>query len=275
MLTEQMYTARDGVNLHVLGLLPDSPKSIILFIHGLGDHIGRYEHWFDAWHRQEVGCLGFDLRGHGKSEGQRGHSPSYEHLLDDIGEILQWVYQSYQDIPIFLYGHSMGGNLGFNFLLRRQPETVMGGIITSPWLELTISPGKFNILLASLMTKIYPAWSEKNGLDADQLSRDSEVGRLYEEDPLVHERISAGLFHSVSQAGTYAIRHAGDLTTPVLLIHGEADPITSHNASATVAAANPEYIDFRSFPGMLHETHNETGKEKVFETQLNWVTRFL
>jgi len=271
MLTDHTFEARDGTTLHIHSLLADSPVAVLLFVHGLGEHIGRYDELFRSFREKQVSCIGFDLRGHGKSSGKRGHAGSYDHLLDDIGELLQWIKNSNTEIPLFLYGHSMGGNLVLNFLLRRNPENVRGGIVTSPWLRLKVKPSMLKTALAAVMHRLYPAWSEGNALDPADLSRDPEVGKAYANDPLVHDQISAGLFTDMMRAGRWALDHADQLKIPVLLLHGEADPITSPDASHELAKGNPEQIEFRLFPGMRHETHHETGREEVFQTQWQWL----
>lgn len=271
MLTDNRFTVRDGTELYVHSQLPDTPDGIVLFVHGLGEHIGRYDKLFQYFFDRGLGCVGFDQRGHGKSDGKRGHAPSYEHLLDDIQEILDKVIQSYSEIPILLFGHSMGGNLSLNFLIRRQPENIRTAIIASPWLELSVKPSSFKILLAAIMHRLVPAFSNSNGLDPEGLSSDPEVARRYKDDPLVHDKISAGLFTEMYRAGRYALEHAGELTTRILLLHGGDDPITSPEASEKLAKKNPEMIRFKLFPGMRHETHNEKDKELVMEEEWQWL----
>ena len=271
MLAENTYATRDGTDLYLLCSLPNNPKAILIFIHGLGEHIGRYKDYFAFFHKNEIGCVGFDLRGHGKSDGQRGHSPGYEYLMDDIQEIASSVNQSYSETPLFIYGHSMGGNLGLNFLIRRNPSELRGGIITSPWIKLRIKPSSIQLLLAKIMHKIFPSFSERNSLDPAHLSRDSEIGETYQQDPLVHDKISAGLFTEMVEAGRFVLDHAQELKLPVLLIHGEADPITSPEASKSFADKTPDCVKFQPFPDMLHETHNEIGKEQVYQTVLSWL----
>ncbi len=273
MWSDNTYEARDGATLHVKSLIPDSPEGILLFVHGLGEHCGRYDELFSYFSGHGLGCLGFDLRGHGRSSGKRGHAPSYVHLLDDIGEMVRLVRQSYSHLPLFLYGHSMGGNLVLNYLARYETGDIRGAVVTSPWLKLKVKPSVVKSALAALMHRIYPAFSESNALDPSHLSRDPEVGRAYQSDPLVHDRISAGLFTSMVRSGRYILSHPSDVRVPVLLMHGLADPITSPDASRNLASSNPEYIEFREFPDMRHELHHEIGREEIHKTELEWLRR--
>ena len=114
--------APDGVQFYFQGWQPETPpKAVVCLVHGLGEHSGRYAHVAAALNDAGYALLGFDLRGHGKSGGPRGHTPSYETLMDDIGRLLAEAAQRYPGQPQFLYGHSLGGNLVLNYALRRKP----------------------------------------------------------------------------------------------------------------------------------------------------------
>jgi alpha-beta hydrolase superfamily lysophospholipase len=275
MLTENTFRMRDQLTLHTLSLLPETPVAVILFVHGLGEHIGRYQEYFEFFQEHDIACVGIDLRGHGKSEGKQGHVNRYEDFLDDVEEYASYVKKSFPDIPLFLYGHSMGGNIALNYLIRRNPSMIKAGIITSPWLSLRVKPSSLKLLLAKIMQHLFPAYSESNALDPAHLSHDPEVEKKYKEDPLVHEKISAGCFASCVKAGEYAMRHASELKIPILLIHGGADPITSPSSSKSFAEANKDKVTLKIYDHMLHETHNETDKEVVYKDVLSWLNKQL
>ncbi len=271
MPSNHSFQTRDGISLRMLSDLPDHPRGIILFVHGLGEHTGRYTEHFKRFSGKGFACIGFDLRGHGESEGRRGHAPSYAHLMDDIQEMVDHLRATYRDLPLFIYGHSLGGNLVFNYLLKRNPPEIAAAVITSPWIKLRTNPSSFKMFLAGLMNKIIPSYSENNSLDPSHLSRDPKVAEAYNNDPLVHDRISARLFTSAARAGRYILHHVKELKIPVLLIHGKDDPITSPDASENAARSNPEMIRLRIFPNMLHETHNEIDNAEVVAEELGWL----
>src|SRR5687768_12588636 len=106
---EWTWKSRDGLELAARGWTAEKPKAIVCLVHGHGEHIGRYRHVGEALAKAGYMLLAFDLRGHGLSGGQRGHAPSYESLLDDIADFLSDAKRRYPDVPVFLYGHSMGG----------------------------------------------------------------------------------------------------------------------------------------------------------------------
>lgn len=239
-------------------------------MHGLGEHSSRYNHLASYLNDHEYSVAAFDLRGHGKSGGPRGHTPAYETLMDDIERLLVEVRTLAPDTPIFLYGHSLGGNLGLNYVLRRKP-TLQGAIISGPWLRLPTEPKKIQVILARIMNKIYPAFAQSSGLDTEGLSHDPEVVREYEQDPLVHDKISARLFVETYQTGLWALEQAGQFPLPLLLMHGEADRLTSAEASRKFAAQIKQGCTLKIWEGMFHEIHNEPEKETVYQEIVTWL----
>jgi alpha-beta hydrolase superfamily lysophospholipase len=269
--SEFSWTADDGVNIFAQSwTLPGRSKAMIALVHGLGEHSSRYTHLASYLNGHEYSVAAFDLRGHGKSGGPRGHTPSYETLMDDIERFLAEAGTLAPDTPIFLYGHSLGGNLGLNYALRRKP-TLQGMIISGPWLRLPAEPGKAQVTLARIMNKIRPTFAQSSALDTKGLSHDPEIVRAYEQDPLVHDKISARLFLEAYQAGLWALEQAGQFPIPLLLMHGEADRLTSAEASREFAAKKQEGCTLKIWEGLYHEIHNEPEKEDVYQEIVSWL----
>lgn len=124
-------------------------RAVICLVHGMGEHSGRYGHVADRLTQAGYSVFAFDLRGHGKSPGPRGHTPSYEALMQDISSLLEVANKQFSQLPSFLYGHSLGGNLVLNYVIRRQPK-LKGVIVTGPWLRLAFEPSRFKIILAQI-----------------------------------------------------------------------------------------------------------------------------
>ena len=246
------------------------PKAIICMVHGHGEHIERYQHLAKVFNEADYTFIGFDHRGHGKSEGKRGHTPSYETLLDDIESFLAEISEYYPSQPLILYGHSMGGNLVLNYTLRRKPK-VKGVIATGPWLKLAFEPSAIQVFLGKTMDKIYPAFIQNSGLNTSALSHDPEIVHAYENDPLVHDKISARLFVAMYESGLWALEHAKEFPLPLLLMHGGADQITSAQASREFAEKVGSDITLKIWDNLYHEIHNEPEKADIFKTIINWV----
>src|SRR5262245_17796575 len=207
---EWFQQAGDGPKLFAQCWQPDSEAAaVICLVHGLGEHSGRYSNLATALTDSGYALMAFDHRGHGKSQGPRGHTPSYDTLMDDIGRMLDEAAARFPNLPRFIYGHSMGGNLALNYVLRRRPE-LAGAIASGPWLRTTFAPPAWKVVLGRTMNNLLPSLTQPSGLDVQAIARDAAVVRAYQGDPLIHERISARLFVSCYDAGLWALDHAAE-----------------------------------------------------------------
>ena len=275
MAPTEFDLAAAGTQLQALAWMPETPlQAGIVLVHGQGEHIGRYNHFADFFNERGFGVIGVDHVGHGHSPGKRGHIKSYNDYLDACRAMLLAWKERAPNIPIFLYSQSMGGNIAANFLLREKPA-IAGAVLSSSWFQLAFDPPAIKVRLASLMQGIWPSYSEANNLNADQLSRDPVVCEDYRHDPLVHDKITAGAFFSIHEAGLYAMEHAAELTVPTLVMHGTGDEITSCSASETFAASAGPHATFQAWEGAFHELHNETNRGEVMAFAHTWMAGVL
>lgn len=248
-----------------------TPKGLVFLVHGLGEHSGRYADLADTFNQQGYHLAAFDLRGHGLSQGKRGHTPSYEHLLDDIEIFIKETQTRLPNkLPSFIYGHSLGGNLVLNFGLRRAAD-VSGYIATAPLIETAFEPPKAKLLAARVLSRILPTLTMKNGLEKPALSRDKAIVEAYESDPYVHDKLSARLGFTMLESGKYAAEHAADWKPKLLLMHGAADRICSCPASKAFAGAAGDNVDLVLWERGYHELHNDLEKEEVIAAMLQWL----
>lgn len=264
-------------NGQVLSGMINSPgshlKAVVILVHGLGEHIHRYSAWAKRFNSEDIGFAGVDLPGHGRSEGRRGHIKSYD-LLDEMTEILiNECRKTFPGIPLFLYGHSLGGGILLNYLVRKNPK-VRGAIATSPWLKLSFEPDKSKVQLASLVKYIFPGLIQPSGLVVEHISHDKEVVDKYKNDPQVHRKISVSLFHGAMKAGSYALENASNLKVPLLLMHGSDDQICSPDGSREFVS-RAKNAELKIWEGGYHELHNELFKEEVFDYILKWINTHL
>lgn len=270
-ISEWKWKSSDGLEMYSRGWAPQGvPQAAIMLVHGHGEHVARYDHVAAALGEKGYAMLGFDFRGHGKSGGPRGHTPSYDALMDDIASFSQQADLRYPGLPRFLYGHSLGGNLVLNYALRRKPD-LRGIIATGPWLKLAFDPPASQVTLGRLMNGIAPGFIQHSKLNTQGLSHDQAVVAAYENDPLVHDKISARLFVTIYESGLWALEHAAEFPLPLLLMHGAADPITSAKASQEFAQKAGNKVSLKIWDGMYHEIHNELEKAEVFRTMLIWL----
>jgi alpha-beta hydrolase superfamily lysophospholipase len=270
-ISEWNWKSLDGLDMYARGWAPRGhPKTAIMLVHGHGEHVARYDHVAAALAEKGDAMLGFDLRGNGKSGGPRGHTPSYDALMDDIASFSQQTELRYAGLPRFLYGHSLGGNLVLNYALRRKPD-LRGVIATGPWLKLAFDPPASQVTLGRLMNGIAPGFTQHSKLNTQGLSHDQMVVAAYDNDPLVHDKISARLFMAIYESGLWALEHAAEFPQPLLLMHGAADPITSAKSSQEFAQKAGKKVTLKIWGGLYHEIHTELEKAEVFKVMLDWL----
>lgn len=268
---ELKWKSKDGIEIYGQCWMGDEkPKALVCIVHGMGEHSGRYAHVAEYFVNAGYSVFAYDHRGHGKSGGKRGHTPSYELLLDGVSEALEQAEKIASGVPKFLYGHSMGGNVVLNYVLRRKPQ-LAGVIASSPWLKLAFEPPKFEVTLGRLVNNIFPGFTQSTKLDATAISRDKKVVDAYTNDPLVHDKISARFFVETYSAAVYALEHAAELKLPLLIFHGTDDRLTSPEGSKQFAEKVKENCTLKIWDGFFHETHNEPEKEEVLKYMVTWM----
>ncbi|MBX2842404.1 MAG: lysophospholipase [Flammeovirgaceae bacterium] len=274
ILTDHISTS-DGLTLKFKYWTPENyPKAIICLVHGFGEHQDRYQHVAEFFTKKDIGIFTYDQRGHGISEGKRGHTPSFRQLMEDLDQMLDLVIQKFPDLPIFLYGHSMGGNVVLNYNLHYQKK-LKGIIATSPWLGLAFQPPKIKVALGKIVNSIFPKFTEELTIDSGHISRDKKIVEMYKNDPLVHGKITVRAFLEIQHAGENAIENAYMQERPLYLCHGTADKVTSALASETFAKNAGSLVKFQLWEDCFHEIHNEPEKEKLFETILGFIRDYI
>lgn len=264
----------DGIELIGNRWLPDEKaRASICLIHGLGEHTWRYQWVAEYLTAHGYALTGYDLHGHGKTQGPRGHFPSYERALDDIQDSLDSIEKMDGKPADFIYGHSMGGNLGLNFLMRRQPH-LKGAVITSPGLEPYNKAPAWKLSLGKIMYTLAPTFALANGLELPYLSRDLKVIEAYKNDPLVHGVISARFALDFLTAGEWAFQHPELVKVPLLIQVGTEDHLISYSKVKEFAQKVPG-VTYREWQGFYHETHNEPEKEQVLQVMVNWLDSHL
>jgi acylglycerol lipase len=245
-------------------------KGTICLVHGLGEHIGRYTYMGEFFSAAGYAFLAADMRGHGKSQGQRGHTPSMEALQEDISTLLDEAQKRLHDTPLFLYGHSLGGTLVLSYCTRLQPP-IRGVISTGPLLRPGFEPPAWKLSLGRMMRNLWPTLAMSNELDRDGLSRDPEVVHAYNTDPLVHDRVSARLGIDMLEEGRWLLKNGSDLNVPALLMQGSEDRVCSPQASQEFAQKTESMCTLKLWEGLYHEIHNEPEKDMVLQYALQWM----
>ena len=272
---ELTRTAADGVALYARCWLPaGTPHAVVQLVHGLGEDGGRYIHLAGALTATGFALLAPDLRGHGRSGGPRGHAPMYALLLDSIALWTEEATRIVPDRPCFLYGHSLGGGLALNYVLRRRPR-LAGVIAGSPALRIVHAAPAWKRRLGELLVPLLPALALPTGIKLSELSHDQELVQAQLADSLGRNRISIRLGLDLVHSGAWALAHAADFSLPLLIMHGSADTVTSSTASRLFCARAPGDVTFQCWDGLYHELHNETARAEVFAFVLAWLEAHL
>jgi alpha-beta hydrolase superfamily lysophospholipase len=262
---------KENLRLHARCWEPeDEAQGVLCLVHGLGEHSGRYAHFADYLNRAGYAVLSFDLRGHGLSEGQRGHSPSFDTFMDDVGMLLEEAGRRFEGLPCFLYGHSLGGLLVLNYVLRRRPE-LAGVIATGPGLRTSLTRQTAKIAFVQAAGELLPQFSLSTGLHPESISRDSSVVQAYRDDPLVHQVSTLRMAKTTLQSIPWAFEHASEFDAPLLLMHGTADQLTYPEGTQEFAQKVFCECTVKLWEGLYHEIHNEPEKDEVFAYTVDWM----
>ncbi len=270
-INEFNWKTRDQLDIHAIQWTPEGEyKAVIALVHGFGEHCARYHHMANFYGQHGFAMISYDHRGHGKSGGKRGHTPYYDAFLEEVDRLLEFTKEKYPDKPVILYGHSMGGNIVLNYMLRKKPN-VKAVITSAPWIKLGFEPPAFLIALGKLTRRIMPSFSQDNGIDVTKLSRDQNVGEVYSKDELVHTKITSATGIGIMEAAEWLLKNATKVQLPLLMMHGTKDQIISIEGSRQFVNKSSGDITFKEWQGGYHEIHNETNKEDVFQYTLDWI----
>lgn len=250
---------------------PTDTQAVVVLVHGMGEYSRRYERTVvPSLLKSSIAVISYDQFGHGRSQGKKGYHPGYDYLLDSIEYLITKAAVLFPSKPVFLYGHSMGGNVAINFTLRRKHH-LKGVIATSPFLRLAFNPPRWKIFFGKLIDKIYPSVTMPNELDLQFLSNDQQEIEAYKIDPLIHDRVSTRYSLEIMKAGEWAIQHASSLRTSMLLMHGTKDRITSYLASKEFADRAKGMVTFVPVENGYHELHHDTEKDMVLARISDWI----
>ena len=266
------WKANDKTEIYAKSWTIDSAKGVICLVHGLGEHINRYEHVASFFNEKGYQFYGNDHYGHGQSGGARGHTPSYDGLLDEVDTLIDIAKNENPNLPIYLYGHSLGGNIVLNYLFLRHPN-IAGVIATASAIQLPNPPSAALLAVGKLMRKIYPKFAQPNGLELKYLSNDQSVIDAYVADELVHNKVSSELGLALIERGHWLVESNRKTNIPLLLMHGAEDGITSPEGTVELSKMTEGDVSLKIWKDMYHEIHNEIDKQAVLDYILNWIEK--
>jgi len=266
----------DEIPLHLRQWTVESPRGLVLLVHGLGEHIGRYAALAARLNEAGWDVAGYDHRGHGASGGPRGAIAQAHSLLDDLGVVIDTLRPGRQR-PLVLLGHSLGGLIAARFVAEGLAAVrsawwrpVDALVLSSPALDPGMKPVQRALL--ALLGPLAPNLALGNGLEPAWISRDPAVVRAYAEDPLVHDRVTPRLVRFIVDAGALVRARAPRWTVPTLLLWAGADRCVAPAGSAVFAAAAPRgVVAHTCYPQMAHEIFNEPEREQPLTELTRWL----
>lgn len=273
-MTAGTMVGADGSRLRTLGWSPESDTvGRVLLIHGLSEHAGRYDHVARHLTARGLAVFAFDLRGHGESEGRRGQLRAFDLLVDDVHLAREAAERglSGQGAPV-LFGHSLGGLVLLRYLQMYRPATP-GAVLSAPWLGTAVEIPWWKRRLADLLLRWAPDLTLSNpDVDAGRLTRDPVMQEAWEQDALVHHRISARLFHEVEGAQARALEQGVDPSIPTLVLVPTDDRLADADRTLRWAeSVDGGHVTVTRLEGFRHEAHNDVGREDMLETLTSWI----
>ena len=267
--------AGDGQKLRTAVFTPDEEikvAGVIHMIHGFGEHIGNYISTAEFFAKNGYAFVIHDQRGFGEEwDGKKGVTPGYGFFLTDIDDVLNFIAENFSGAPVFMYGHSMGGNIAVNYFLRRARSGYRKLILESPWLRLFKPPAPHLIALAKILGAISNKITITTELKTDELTRDKAAADKLMSDTAYHNHISFRLFTQIAAAAKYANENAPELSVPTLLLNAGNDRVVSPAVIREFAGKTGDNVIYKEYSDGYHQLHNDIIKDEVLNDILSFL----
>lgn len=273
--TESYFKSHDNNRLYYQAWRANRARAVLIFVHGLNDHSGRYTYPIKYFLKHNYTLYLFDQRGHGKSDGPRSYVDKFDSYLKDLHKFCNFVAGGEKNKKIFLVGHSMGGQIVINYI-NKYGNTVEGFVSSSANVIMAIDLSWFKRLIIFFLSYFAPRIYLDSKINPKWLSRDLAVVRDYKRDPLVLKKTTVGLAAELMRNQESLLKLARNIRLPALVIHGGNDRICSMKGSRKFyrhLASSDKTV--RIYDGYFHELFNDLGKEKVFKGINEWINRHL
>jgi alpha-beta hydrolase superfamily lysophospholipase len=269
---EELYFKSGATRLFFRTWECPTSRATVVLVHGLGEHCGRHDRFASALRERNFSVVAYDLRGHGRSAGRRGHVERFEEHVDDLGILWRVVEDQGRPGPRFLFGHSLGGLVALHFVLHRPPADLAGMVLSAPALKPRVAPGLGQLRLARLLNRIAPALPLPNAIRPEDLTHDRGIIAQYRRDRLVHRWTTPRAFLEILRAMQEARDRAPEIRLPLLVVGSDEDPIVSSEAIRELARlAGSEDKRFFMYPRLYHEVFNETDPTAAVNEVVSWL----
>lgn len=270
--TEGIVASADGTRIAYRAWPVAGANVTFAVVHGLGEHAGRYARFAEGMAKHGMGTCAMDLRGHGKSPGQRGHVDDWSQWTDDVAAFVRHV-ESVAASEVIPLGHSFGGATMLSTVLTGKLPRSRRFIVSSPALKVKAAVPAWKVTLGNVTSKVLPRLALDNEVDPGAISRIPEVVEAYRTDPLVHNKISSRLFTEWRAATVDILEHAGQIKVPFLILAGTADRLIDPDGSRELHRKAPGVSELQLLEGRYHEPFNDKDSDEVFALVADWVAR--
>ena len=267
--------ARDTEIYYQNWLLEGEPKAVLLIVHGLAEHSGRYMNVVNRLVPAGYAAYGLDHIGHGKTAGDRVYVERFSDYVETVKILFDLIREWHPDKPVFLIGHSMGGSIGAAYLLQYQ-EGLAGAVLSAPGVKVPDDITPLTITLGTLLSSILPKFGLIQ-LDANGVSKDPAVVEAYVNDPLVYTgKVTARLGSELIKTMQRVTGQAPKIALPVLILQGSADTMVDPGrAQLLFDKASSEDKTIKIYEGLYHEVFNEPEREQVLDDVQSWLEAHL
>jgi acylglycerol lipase len=268
----EKFVTNDGVDLYEQRWTPSGgQRGAVVLVHGLKDHSTRYRDLAITMAQHGLAVEAFDVRGHGYSAGVRDHVVSLDHCLGDLDRVVGRVRLRSPDKPLFLLGQGFGGTVVGVYAVRAHPK-LAGLVLSAPTLHTKVQATE---RFGTAMAGIFAPRASKMSIDYTKWSTDRSVVQALREDPLVAEGdVTAGTARALLAASDELEKHIGEITVPLLILDGEKDEISDHQAIvALAAAARTADKTFTVYPGLTYDLFHETARDQITADTIDWVQK--
>jgi len=241
-------------------------------MHGLGEHSGRYERFARGVAKRGMATFAVDLRGHGRSEGQRGHIDSWSQWVEDAAAFVKHV-ETQTTGEVVPLGHSFGGAVLLSTVLGGKLAESRRFVLSSPALKVKVAVPGWKISLGNLTSSVVPRLSMSNEVDPKTVSRVPEVVEAYRTDPLVHSKISSRTFTEWQHATNDILARADEIAVPFLILAGTDDQLIDPRGSEALHAKAAKNSELHLLQGRYHEPFNDLDSDEVFQLIADWLRR--
>ncbi|MCP4755854.1 MAG: alpha/beta hydrolase [Proteobacteria bacterium] len=272
--TENHFDGINDTKIYYQTWTPDSPKGLLIIIHGYGEHSGRYMNVVNTLVPEGYTVWALDHRGHGKSEGQRCYVNRFTDFLEDVATFEKIARDAHSELPVHVLGHSMGSIIANHYVSSRTAQNYQSFTLSGTGAAPGPAINTVTLLLSKILSAILPKMSIPSGLDPNFISYDKKVVEEYVNDPLVENKIAPRLANEMMAYLQKMVPAASKLKIPTLMqIGSEDESFHPDSWDALFEAIAVEDKVFKKYEGYRHEVYNEIKKEVPLNDLKDWINK--